>query len=169
MGVIQVNNRQKVAVVGVGNVLLKDEGIGVHVIRALRETVGTDRSDIDIIDGGTSPDVFLLVEGVRKLILVDAVKGGGNPGSIYRFHPDDIRPEAKYNIVSVHQVGLLEGLSMLECSGSKPDSIVIIGVEPEEIDWGLELSTKLNEKLPQIVKVVMDELNSSIDIEKGKR
>ena len=161
-GIIQVNNRQRVAVVGIGNVLLKDEGIGVHVARALREVVGTDRADIDIIDGGTSPDVFLLVEGVSKLILVDAVKGGGNPGSIYRFHPDDIVSEEKY-MLSAHQIGLLDGRRMLEYSGFKPDSIVIIGVEPKEIGWGLELSTELNEKLPQIVKVVMDELDSGIE------
>ena len=154
-----MNNRQRVAVVGVGNVLLKDEGIGVHVARALRETVGTERTDIDIIDGGTSPDVVLLLEGVRKLILVDAVKEGGRPGSIYRFHPDDIVSEEKY-IISVHQIGLLDSLRMLEYSGFKPDSIVIIGVEPKEIDWGLELSTELNEKLPQIVKVVMAEVDS---------
>lgn len=154
-----MNSRQRVAVVGIGNVLLKDEGIGVHVARALCETVETDRTDIDIIDGGTSPDALLLVEEVRKLILVDAVKGGGAPGSIYRFHPDDIVSEEKY-IISAHQIGLLDSLRMLECSGSKPDSIVIIGVEPKEIDWGLDLSTELNEKLPQIVKVVMDELES---------
>jgi len=154
-----VNSRERVAVVGVGNVLLKDEGIGVHVARALHEKVGSGRADIEIIDGGTSPDVFLLVEGVRKLILVDAVKGGGNPGSIYRFHPDDIIPEGKY-VISAHQIGLLDGLHMLEYSGFKPDSIVIIGVEPKEIDWGLELSAELNEKLPEIVRVVMDEVDS---------
>ena len=152
-------NCASIAVVGIGNVLLKDEGVGVHVARALREAVGTDRADIDIIDGGTSPDVLLLVEGVHKLILVDAVKGGGAPGSIYRFHPDDIVSEEKY-VISVHQIGLLDSLRMLEYSGSKPDSIVIIGIEPKEIDWGLDLSTELNEKLPQIVKMVMDELGS---------
>jgi len=140
--------------------LLKDEGIGVHVARALREAVEVDRADIDIIDGGTSPDVFLLVEGVRKLIIIDAVKGGGNPGLIYRFHPDDIMSEGKYSIISAHQIGLLDSLHMLEYSGFKPDSIVIIGVEPKEIDWGLGLSTELNEKLPEIVKMVTDELDS---------
>ncbi|MFC2013602.1 HyaD/HybD family hydrogenase maturation endopeptidase [Chloroflexota bacterium] len=165
---IQVNNRQRVAVVGVGNVLLKDEGIGVHVARALREAVGTDRADIDIIDGGTSPDVFLLVEEVDKLILIDAVKGGGNPGSIYRFHPDDIISEGKYP-TSVHQIGLLDSLHIIEYSRSKPGSIVIIGIEPKEIDWGLELSTELSERLPQIVKVVMDEIDLSIKQKKGKR
>ncbi len=159
------DSHRKVTVVGVGNVLLKDEGLGVHVTRALREAVEIDKADIEIIDGGTSPDAFLLLEGVHKLILVDAVKGGGSPGSVYRFHPDDIVSEQKY-VFSTHQVGLLDSLRMLECSGFKPDSIVIIGVEPKEIGWGLELSTELNEKLPQIVKIVMDELDSGINEEK---
>jgi len=153
------NHRRRVAVVGVGNVLLKDEGIGVHVARALREAVGNGRTDIDIIDGGTSPDVFLLVEGVSKLILVDAVKGGGSPGSIYRFHPGDIAIDKKFTI-SAHQIGLLDSLRMIEYSATKPESIVIIGVEPKEIGWGLELSIELGGKLPEIMKVVMDEVDS---------
>ena len=158
---IKSNNHARIAVVGVGNVLLKDEGIGVHVARALRQAIGS-RTDLDIIDGGTSPDTFLLLEGVNKLILVDAVNGGGSPGSIYRFHPGDIIAEGKC-ITSMHQVDLLDNLRMMPLSGIKPDSIVIIGVEPKETDWGLELSTELSEKLPQIVKVVMDELDADIE------
>ena len=154
-----MNSRRKVAVVGVGNVLLKDEGIGVHVARALQGEIGDARSDVEIIDGGTSPDVFMLLEGVQKLVLVDAVKGGGAPGSVYRFHPDDIIFDERYAI-SAHQVGLLDSLYMVECSPSKPESIVIIGIEPKEIDWGLELSVELSERLPEIINVVMDELDS---------
>jgi len=143
----------KAAVVGVGNILLKDEGIGIHVVRALREAIGS-RTDVDIIDGGTSPDALLGLETVPKLILVDAARGGGAPGTIYRFHPGDIATESK-GITSLHQLGLLDSLQMMKLSGSQPADIVIIGVEPKEIDWGLELSPELNEKLPQIVQVVM--------------
>ena len=65
-------------VVGIGNVLLKDEGIGCHVVQALQEA---DLSDVEIIDGGTSLDVLQLSEDADKLIIVDAVKGGGMPGA----------------------------------------------------------------------------------------
>ena len=155
------NNRASVAIVGIGNILLKDEGIGVHVVRALRQDIGSDSPDVSIIDGGTSPDTFLLLEGVRKLIVVDAVKGGSPPGSIYRFHPNDIFSNDKC-ITSLHQIGVLGGLKMMELSGTQPDDTVIIGVEPKEIDWGMELTAELNEKLPQILKVVKDELNCRI-------
>ena len=156
--VVKDGNHARTAVVGVGNVLLKDEGIGVHVARALRQAIGPDRTDVNIIDGGTCPDTFLLLEGVQKLILVDAVNGGSSPGSVYRFRPDDIPIEGRC-ITSRHQIDVLDGLNMMELSGIKPDDIVIIGVEPEEINWGLELSARLSQKLPQIVKAIMDELD----------
>lgn len=146
----------RAVVVGVGNVLLKDEGIGVHVVRALPQAIGT-RTDVDIIDGGTSPDAFLGLETVPRLIIVDAARGGGQPGTIYRFHPGDIIADGK-SITSLHQLGLLHSLQMMQLSGSQPGEIIIIGVEPKEIDWGLELSPELREKLPQIVTAVMNEL-----------
>ncbi len=155
---VKSNNHARLVVVGVGNILLRDEGIGVHITRALRQAIGADRPDVSIIDGGTSPDTFLLLEGVQKLIVLDAVNGGSAPGSVYRFHPDDILSTGKC-ITSLHQIDVLDGLKMMEMSGIKPDETVIIGVEPGEIDWGLELSAELNERLPQIVNVVMDELD----------
>lgn len=148
--------RIRVAVVGVGNILLQDEGIGIHVIRALRETIG-DRDDVELIDGGTSPDALLGLETVPRLILVDAARRGGPPGSIYRFHPSDISVESD-SIMSLHQMGLLDSLKMMRLSGNQPDEIIIIGVEPKQIDWGLELSPELKEKLLQIVTAVMDDL-----------
>ena len=69
-------------VVGVGNVLLGDEGVGCHVAHALEEL---SLPDVKVIDGGTCPDALQLVEGADKLVIVDAVKGGGMPGQVYRF------------------------------------------------------------------------------------
>jgi len=146
----------RVAVVGVGNILLKDEGIGIHVVRALREVIG-NRTDVELIDGGTSPDALLGLEAVPRLILVDATRGGGPPGSIYRFHPSDISVESQ-SITSLHQIGLLDSLKMMQLGGSQPDDIIIIGVEPKEIDWGMELSPELMQKLPQIVREVMKDV-----------
>ena len=79
----------------------------------------------------------------------------------YRFHPDDIISDEKY-LTSVHQIGLLDSLRMIEYTGAKPNSTVIIGIEPKEIDWGLELTAELCKRLPQIVKVVIDEIDPSI-------
>ncbi|MFC2019759.1 HyaD/HybD family hydrogenase maturation endopeptidase [Chloroflexota bacterium] len=158
-GVNGVSGLRRVVVMGVGNELLKDEGVGVHVVRALRQETPPGDISLDIIDGGTTPEAFLLVEAAHKLILVDAVSGGGEPGAVYRFGPDDIIASGKF-AVSAHQVDLMMSLDMMKLSGSKPDEVVIIGIEPKEIDWGMELSPQLREKLPKILKVVMEELKS---------
>jgi hydrogenase maturation protease len=146
-------------VLGIGNVLLRDEGIGCHVVHALEEI---PIPDVKVIDGGTCPDVVQLFEDADKLVIVDAVKGGGTPGQIYRFHPEDITLEQK-PLLSLHDMGLVDNLMLMK--PWHPDFIgigetVIIGVEPKEIEWSLELSPELQEKIPQIIDVILAELNN---------
>jgi hydrogenase maturation protease len=113
---------------------------------------------VRVIDGGTSPDVSQLLGDVGKLIIVDAVRGGGMPGAIYRFHLDEIALEQK-PFLSVHEIGLVENLSLVRLWHGVGE-IVIIGVEPKEIGWGLELSPELQQRVPQIVEAVLAELNN---------
>jgi hydrogenase maturation protease len=141
-------------VVGIGNVLLRDEGIGCHVAHALEEI---SLPDVEIIDGGTCPDVLQLLEDANKLVIVDAVKGGGTPGQIYRFHLEDITLEQK-PFLSLHDVGLVDNLMLTQLWHNISEA-VIIGVEPGEIGWGLELSSKLQERMPQIIDAILSELN----------
>jgi hydrogenase maturation protease len=154
---MKIDNQRRVAVVGIGNILLRDEGIGVHVARLLRETPPIGKISLEVIDGGTSPEVFSLVEGVDKLILIDAVNGGGSPGSVYLFHPEDIVPEEKYAI-SAHDLDLMYNLKMMELTGTRPKEVIIIGVEPKDISEGMELSAELSDKIPEIIKIVTSEL-----------
>jgi hydrogenase maturation protease len=143
-------------VLGMGNVLLRDEGIGCHVVHALE---GIPLPDVEIIDGGTCPDVLQLVENADKLVIVDAVRGGGTPGQIYRFHPEDITLEQK-PFLSLHDVGLVDSLRLMQLWRNIGEA-VIIGVEPKEISWGLELSPELQEKMPQIIGTILSELNNT--------
>ena len=143
-------------VLGIGNVLLRDEGIGCHVAHALEEI---PLPDVKIIDGGTCPDVLQFVEDTDKLVIVDAVKGGGTPGQIYRFHLEDITLEQK-PFLSLHDVGLVDNLMLMQLWHYISEA-VIIGVEPKEINWGLELSPELQEKMPQIIDTILSELNTS--------
>lgn len=144
-----------------GNLLLQDEGVGVHLIQALRQLPPEGKDVLTIIDGGTCPDAFDLVpQGIHKLIIVDAVRGGSEPGTIYRFTPEDVA-FATGAITSLHQLGLAEGLRMMESSALQPKEVVIIGVEPGAIGWGLELSPELQRSLPQIVQVVQREIARS--------
>jgi hydrogenase maturation protease len=143
-------------VLGIGNVLLRDEGIGCHVVHALEEI---PLPDVKIIDGGTCPDVLQLLADADKLVIVDAVKGGGTPGQIYRFHLEDITLEQK-PFLSLHDFGLVDSLMLMQL-WHKTGEAVIIGVEPGEINWGLELSPELQEKMPQIIDAILSELNNT--------
>jgi hydrogenase maturation protease len=143
-------------VVGIGNVLLRDEGIGCHVAHALESV---PLPDVEIIDGGTCPDVLQLVADADKLVIVDAVEGGGIPGQIYRFRPEDVELEEKRGL-SLHDMSLMDSLKLTQLWRGMGET-VIIGIEPRELSWGLELSPELQEKMPQIIDVVLDELNNT--------
>jgi len=143
-------------VLGIGNVLLSDEGIGCHVANALEEI---PIPDVKVIDGGTCPDVVQLLEDADKLIVVDAAEGGGIPGQIYRFHLEDITLEQK-PLLSVHDMGFVDNLRLMRLWRNTGET-VIIGIEPKEITWGLELSPELQYKMPQIIDIVLSELNNT--------
>ena len=146
----------RIAVVGVGNLLIKDEGIGVHIAHALQQ-IDTPKN-VKIIDGGTSPDLPCSLKDIDKLIVIDAVKAGGQPGMIYRFHPHDVIIESE-KVISLHELGLEQSLRMMRLVGNEPKETVIIGIEPKEIDWGTELSIELQQKIPEIINVVLGEIN----------
>ena len=143
----------KIVVMGTGNVLLKDEGVGVHVIRALKKDEALPRN-IEIIDGGTAAlDVLQSLADVDKLIVVDAVRGGDEPGAIYRFSPEDIS-EKRSEFLSLHQLGLLEALKMAGMLGTVPREIVIVGIQPEDVSPGLEPSPEIKRRIPEAVEVI---------------
>ncbi len=142
--------------VGVGNVLLSDDGAGVHLVHRLAERI--DDSDVAIVDAGTVPELFLLAdERIKKLIFVDAARGGGLPGSIYRFTLDDL--EASSGLpVSLHDLTLLDNLRLSELLGRRPESVIIIGIEPATTDFGIQLSLEVEEALPKAIELVLKEI-----------
>jgi hydrogenase maturation protease len=145
----------KIIILGIGNVLLEDEGIGVHVARALKESLLPDY--VEIIDGGISPDIFYLAKNADKLIVVDAAICNSMPGTIYKFTLDDLDPKPKF-ILSTHEVNLVESLGVMRALDVPPKEVVIIAVEPKEIDWGLELSLELERKIPKVIELVLEEV-----------
>lgn len=148
----------RIVVIGVGNLLLQDEGVGIHAIRSLQEM--NLPSDIKLVDGGTSPDLIAYTKAGDKMIIIDSAKTGGEPGTIYRFKPEDL-VGGKGNLASAHEMGVVENLKLMELTGNKPKETVIIGIEPTTIDWGTELSSELKEKLPNLIKVVLKEIGVS--------
>jgi len=148
----------RVTVMGVGNDLLSDEGIGVHVIKAME---GQQLPDGVIIVNGWVAGIDLLQEirNTEQLIIIDAIDAGDRPGTVYRFRAEEVEVLINQHKTSLHQVDLFETLKLAKFLGSYPET-VIIGIQPRDIVWGTEPSPLLAAMIPQIVDVVIDEIRT---------
>ncbi len=150
------SHQPAVAVVGIGNVLLKDEGIGVHVIEAMKEALAGTTDDLCLLDAGSSPDVLLTLDQVNKLIVVDAASGDCEPGTIYRFQLDGMEAVGG-QVRSMHEMSLAEWLQIRQTLGLGPKEVVVFGLQPKEIEWGLEPSAEVARRIPEVVNLVLEE------------
>lgn len=150
---------QKVVILGVGNILLSDEGIGVHVVNELSRL--DFPPEVSIVEGGTDGFRLLnIITEADRLIVIDAVKGGGIPGSIYRFDINDVQSCPSGFKTSVHQIGILEVINLSGLFGKTPQTTVI-GIEPKSLKMGMELSPEIKTKIPRIIELIQDELKTS--------
>ena len=151
---MEENFKNKTLIVGIGNLLCRDEGVGVHVIHEMQSTQLPGH--IELLDIGTSTmDLISYLEGVKKLIVIDAMKAGGTPGTIYKCGPEDLLPKGEGS-VSLHDIGVVETLTMAKKMGMEMNT-VIIGVEPKVWDWGMELSEEVKDRIPSIIEAVLKE------------
>ncbi len=148
-----------VVVMGIGNLLLKDDGVGIHALQKLQETSSFPGDiNVELIDCGTAPDISIFLDSsVDKLIIIDAVQAHGKPGAIYYFTPDVLESESQ-DIVSAHDLSLRESLAMMRLVGTLPRETVIIGVEPGEIGWGVTLTPEVEAKLVELVAIILREI-----------
>lgn len=144
---------KKLLVLGVGNILLMDEGIGVHAIQAFwEEKENWDDALVDFIDGGTfTQDIFYLFEEYENILVLDIVRAGHAPGTIYSLEEDDLRKDEK-QMLSLHDIDLLDSLGMAEMRGHRP-YLRVVGIEPDKIDWGTEMTDPLARALPDFMDV----------------
>lgn len=147
----------KVTIVGVGNVLLQDEGVGVHAIEKLRERFEFPE-DVAVIDGGTMGlDLLPFIENTDKLLLIDAIDLKKKPGTIGIIEDKDIPAVIKTKI-SPHQIGLSDLLSVMRLLEKEPESITVIGIQPGSIQTGTELSAEVRQNLDDLISVIIDKL-----------
>lgn len=147
----------RVVILGVGNVLLADEGVGVHVVHELEKRDLPD--NVRPIDGGTGGfNLIGIIAEADTLIIVDTLASDAEPGSIFRFTPDEVRQPGGSRHTSVHDIGLLDALDLAALSGYEPDTI-IFGVVPERIDWGMDLSQPVGDAVPKVVAAVIQEIS----------
>jgi hydrogenase maturation protease len=148
--------RAPLLVVGIGNAIQMDDGVGVHVLHALERRELPP--GVELLDGGTMGiELLPWLEGREKVIFIDAVDAQEKPGTVFRFAPDavdyDMIPKA-----SVHEIGLVDAMQMAALTGRAPREAVVFGVQPAHIDWGEELSEELGPVVERVAELVVKEI-----------
>jgi hydrogenase maturation protease len=148
-----------VLVLGIGNLIMSDDGIGSRVIQRLQECYRFPEGVI-LHDGGTLGTALLpLLEGVEKLLVVDAVDTGATPGTVVRLAGQDI-PLIMGAKLSPHQLGLTDLLAVAALQGVAPQETVVWGIQPARVDMGLELSPAVTSSLSVLKVRVLEELSA---------
>ncbi len=160
-------NEERIVVLGVGNTLLRDEGIGVRVVEELDRRFSFPEN-VRLVDGGTQ-GLWLIptIQEADHLIVVDAVLGKGKAGDTYRLERDDL-PKGLRMKQSAHDSDLIEALNLCALIDQDPASVVVIGIEPDEIvPMNIELSPTMVAKIDDLVALVLAELSAlGVEIQK---
>jgi hydrogenase maturation protease len=144
-------------VLGTGNLLLSDDGVGVHAVRCLQERHDVPE-EIRVVDGGTlGLDLLHYLEGVSHLIIVDAMETGQPPGTLRRLAGDEV-PAYLSIKMSPHEIGLPDMLFAAKLRDLYPEEVVIWGVQPATMEVGLELSPQVAAHLDLLVDSIAGEL-----------
>ena len=140
-------------VLGMGNLLLSDEGVGVHVARALAGRALPE--NVSVVEAGTAfLDVLPDIEKADRILLIDAMEGGGSPGSVYRVPFDQcVHPDM---LASLHGFDLSRVLYM--AGSERAPEVTVFGVEPARIEWGTELSAVVARVVPAVEEAILGEL-----------
>lgn len=146
-----------IKVIGCGNILRQDDGIGIYVIEELRKDSLPE--EVELVDAGTlGIDMLPYLEGARKVILVDAVKSQSKPGTVHRITGDEIY-SASLPFISSHEMKWEHTFALGKeiMKDSFPQEVVIYGVEIESIEPGIGLNTPVEESLPRLVHLIKKE------------
>ena len=140
--------KQSIAVVGIGNSLLTDDGAGIHTLE--RFARDNDDEGICCLDGGTVGLALLdRLANLNGLVALDAMKLGKEPGAITVLLGEDMDSHLRNQHGSVHEVGLSDLMDALRLSGQLPENRALIGIEPEDMDWGTEPTATVAAAIPE--------------------
>lgn len=152
--------KNKILVLGVGNLILTDEGLGVRLVQRLQKEKFP--ANVEFHDGGTQGlELLGYVDDVARLIIVDCIKAGSEPGSIFRFEPDAIDVIPKKYKMSFHDVGIYDFIRIATALETLPPTI-IFGMEPEVIEWGEYLTPAVEAKMDKLKEFVIEEINNNL-------
>ena len=134
-------------VLGIGNIILSDEGFGVRVVEYLEKNF-TFPENVSLIDGGTlGVELTHFITGTQKLLIIVSIDGGAEPGKIFHLCDDEIKNHFAQKI-SAHEVGIQDVLTMLELSDKKIPHVELIGAQPFSLEAGTELTPPMKNLVP---------------------
>ena len=146
-----------VTVLGIGNIILRDEGFGVRAVEYLEEHFHFPH-DVRLLDGGTlGPELLHFVTGTQKLLILDAVAGDAPAGTVYRFEDDAVMAHFQEKMSS-HEIGIQDVLAWLTVTDRPIPNVVVLGVQPYTLSAGLALSAEMAALLPDFAQRACAEL-----------
>lgn len=147
----------RITVLGIGNIILRDEGFGVRVMEALRDS-GDYGDDVQFLDGGTlGMELLMFLMDTKCLLILDAVRGEGEKGKLYYFSGEAVDSHFQEKL-SAHELGIQDVLTLLRLTGKEIPQVTVIGAEPEDLSVGTELSPQLETLVPKAVEMARAEL-----------
>ena len=154
---LKMSKKYKLVILGLGNILFKDEGFGVHFVRDFQKKYLLPQ-DVSIIDGGTLGYMLMdLICETENLLVIDTVKTNEEPGTVYKFKPDAIPTTLQYN-VSAHEVEFLDLLLKAEMIGEAPSTTIIAVVPEDIINNGFEMTARVKKSLPKVEELIKEEI-----------
>lgn len=147
-----------IAILGLGNELLGDKGLGVHAVRQLKESHLPET--VKVVEVGTAIlDTLLALKYAERIIVLDAMTAGGKPGTVYRVPLDHC--DGSPCIASMHGFEIFREMALAGRKRKNPLPIIVFGVEPDAIGWSMTLSPTVSESMPSLIEAVQEELRNS--------
>lgn len=145
-----------ISVVGIGNILMQDEGLGVRAIEYLKKHYKYDEDKVQVLDGGTlGLDLLPYIGGTKKLLLVDAINKRDDSGKFFHFTNESLN-EYFSNQISVHDLGVNDLLATLKITGEPIEDVIVMGYAPFVVDIGLDLTEEMLPLIPPLAQKIDD-------------
>jgi hydrogenase maturation protease len=153
------SDKKEIVVVGLGNELMSDEGIGIHLIRQLFK-LSEKFPSVDFIEAGSAGmNLLHLIANRKKAIIIDCAKMGKMPGEMRRFTPQEVQSVKKLSNFTLHEADILQVINLSKQLGECPDEVVFFGIEPEKIESGQKLSQSLTNTIESNAVIIQNELS----------
>ncbi len=151
------SNSGRISILGIGNILLTDEGVGVHAVNAIKKKYSFS-PDIDIIDGGTMGlDLLPIFQTQDKILIIDAVDFNKEPGYVGTIEGNNI-PSVLNAKLSVHHIGFSDLLFAAKLMRENPPEVYLVGIQPKSLDVGLDMTEEIRVKLDSIIDLTIQKL-----------